>query len=1371
MCDILSLWSKAMPIRDNVNNIPDILNSSRKSLSAILNQIANIQKQVLNARSKPYYMDLSDSMSATFKAFSKDLLQAIKGNQAISQAVVDKIDNIKSDKNYETTLSEIQNSLNNINTSIQNLKINPQIPQPTKTQDNNTQQSPNQQTQISSSQTTANTPQPVPPTPPQPVPPTPPETPVPPTPPNTADTKTGTNPVSELADALQVRDQQGNSKIQNKAEDIASSMLKGVTIVDAIRTSVNYISTNMIKQLQQFENLYTDLRENQRVTADTATKTLNNAISQRQKITEHIGIAVKTQTILEAQRDLLKHFNLAENSILNSATQELAGVLKQNNVQINRETLEFLNNQNLTQDEVKRLGEQLIIASSGENGRIVDMQKLFSDNEKLAQYMMNAQSNGIKAADAQSAYVAEVTKLVNQGMEQTMAQNAALSSLNVKLGNSYLELGNDKSTVLMTQIASSYLPSLDMQNKTISEIMEEVKKVASSSEEEQKRLNDTVNTLVKSGGIGSSLDGMNLQNFFNAQASAITSLETAKQAQNDSMSTVDKMFQGMSEWLQVNVGSHIQGYLFDANMKETEILSHGFKMIEGYLIYLVGKDGINGLFKNLKGNAGTMTDALKGISEGTKGIGGGIGKIGGMLVKAGAAVAVIAAIAVAIKSIYGVVTSWHKESQMHQNGVSATQELERLKEDLDLARMSGDSLKVKSLEEQIKVKDAEINRIALEEEKASDEKANNWGAIGGLGAGALLGLAGVALTATGVGAPLGLAMIAGGAALGGLAGYAITDAVTSEDTEEEQQKVIEKRRASYAEGGLITEEQEALIGEGGKHELILPLTNADRTKTLLDQAKASGQMDPSVRDMLYGQPIKLSLDNSRKTTDEEFTVIESLRDIINEWKDTWFSLYVGKGYVESEFEHYEDGGVVNKEQKAVIGEGGKTEIILPITNAERTKAVLEEAKSSEQMDPEVRKMLYGSLEKVSSVQGKVQQSDKTFNGKLTKGDLMVMAAGSQEGAPYDLRPHNGGFVCNELVGFAAEAANLVKDHSQVGVRNNWDKMQKGTLLTQGEARRGMIGFSGTSKKHGGPTHMGVLSDDDNWWNASGSNAEGTAYTYSKEKAAKEGKETFRATPTSKGTILSKMNKKNMRGFGYFAGTFDEAEQEDFAQFAKIVKSPYTNFLHLLGGVSGSSYNEEPSNVGSTNKEDMELEAKEDIKDTASSEGTVLFDEKSAKSALGFLLRDNNFTNYWGEQKHALGSEILNSVLTDFNENLDNPKVQEALERNSFDAEKAIEGDVTYNDYREGITSFGRAIETRFAQLKDMFIKDQIAFLTDKGILSREARDRMLNQKAIQDLTDSVKSLTAEVRQQNRNNDINNAKGYIAPPKLIANVAL
>lgn len=221
---------------------------------------------------------------------------------------------------------------------------------------------------------------------------------------------------------------------------------------------------------------------------------------------------------------------------------------------------------------------------------------------------------------------------------------------------------------------------------------------------------------------------------------------------------------------------------------------------------------------------------------------------------------------------------------------------------------------------------------------------------------------------------------------------------------------------------------------------------------------------------------------------------------------------IAKNGVKIDVDAMANGGIVSRATPSIVGEAGK-EAILPLTKPSRLTTILDALSDNEKLI--ILKALLG----YGSTSGQSQSSNATV------ADAAIAFARSQIGKPYSI--YSDGYVCNTLVQAAFKNAGLTIPSGTVKSHWNNPRLHKVPI---DQAVAGMIGFSNLSSTTGYPQHMGIITGDGTWINASGSSA-----SFAKGK--------FKASPNSKGVIESAMEMNRywkMVGAGYYDGMFDVA---------------------------------------------------------------------------------------------------------------------------------------------------------------------------------------------------------------------------------------
>lgn len=286
----------------------------------------------------------------------------------------------------------------------------------------------------------------------------------------------------------------------------------------------------------------------------------------------------------------------------------------------------------------------------------------------------------------------------------------------------------------------------------------------------------------------------------------------------------------------------------------------------------LGESVQTGLLMKIERNTNPDSSGMSGLLEGLFGskkpgvtgvVGGTLGKL---LPITGAVVGTAATVGMIYNSVNEYTSSKEQAEEMRKAINESIKNEESLRSQLREARLSGDVRKVEEikriLDESQKRTDQQIDMLesATDREDVSLARgiASGVGGIGGMVGGGLLGggLLGAKLGA--LAGPVGI-VIGGilGAGLGFIGSELIGGLATSDTESELEEKRIRARYLArhgrlneYANGGIITEEEVARLGENNNPEVVIPLTNADKAKELMSQASQVNGVDPNVSDMM-----------------------------------------------------------------------------------------------------------------------------------------------------------------------------------------------------------------------------------------------------------------------------------------------------------------------------------------------------------------------------------------------------------------------------------------------------------------------------------------------------------------------------------------
>lgn len=466
-----------------------------------------------------------------------------------------------------------------------------------------------------------------------------------------------------------------------------------------------------------------------------------------------------------------------------------------------------------------------------------------------------------------------------------------------------------------------------------------------------------------------------------------------------------------------------------------------------------------------------------------------------------------------------------------------------------------------------------------------------------------------------------------------------------------------------------------------------------------------------------------------------------------------------------------EGNVFSQEAVTHIGEGNKTEVVLPATKPERMKDLADQIKDRSDI-PEVSREAFSAMSNALRVLKKESDkkesdkkgSDKEENSYQIISDLVSWAA-SKKGLNYELHgvkdPYTGkkweGFVCNELVwhgldavGYGKLAKRFMYPISTIvyGYPENPSKYPWPGLLQdpdwvsvpQDQIKPGMFVFTGKPGTFEGnkdsdakPTHVGIASSSDHYWNASGS-----ASIYSRSDP-----EGFLRTRTKNNGVRNSAWKPNrFKLAGYFKSMF--------GNYTDSVNAPISEppeFTETMGDVEGTAQ-ELTSTVASLAQS----------KATASTNtGTV-----SGRKPINFgeVVRELDETyKYFMDnprQDMKLKQDLILGILGAKRGNVLNPRELERLSRNVMAESQEVQVDgmpLQFATMREGFENYIRQLEEKYAVLGSMDARMQLKYLTSVGEFSEKQSEAISMQKSMKELSDQIRELSSQVKSMNRDREV------------------
>lgn len=475
-----------------------------------------------------------------------------------------------------------------------------------------------------------------------------------------------------------------------------------------------------------------------------------------------------------------------------------------------------------------------------------------------------------------------------------------------------------------------------------------------------------------------------------------------------------------------------------------------------------------------------------------------------------------------------------------------------------------------------------------------------------------------------------------------------------------------------------------------------------------------------------------------------------------------------------------EGNVFSQEAVTHIGEGNKTEVILPATKPERMKDLADQVKDRSDI-PEVSREAFSAMSnalRALKKESDKKESDKEESDKEEKSyqiisDLVSWAA-SKKGLNYELHgvkdPYTGkkweGFVCNELVwhgldaiGYGKLAKRFMYPISTIvyGYPENPSKYPWPGLLQdpdwvsvpQDQIKPGMFVFTGKPGTFEGnkdsdakPTHVGIASSSDHYWNASGS-----ASIYSRKDP-----EGFLRTRTKNNGVQNSAWKPNrFKLAGYFKSMF--------GNYTDSVNAPISEppeFTETMGDAEGTA-----QDLTSTVASLTQSEA------TASTNTGAVSGRKPIN--FGEVVRELDETyKYFMDkprQDMKLKQDLILGILGAKRGDVLNPRELERLSRNVMAESQEVQVDgmpLQFATMREGFENYIRQLEEKYAVLGSMDARMQLKYLTSVGEFSEKQSEAISMQKSMKELSDQIRELSSQVKSMNRDREVDRLRSSSMP---------
>ena len=476
-----------------------------------------------------------------------------------------------------------------------------------------------------------------------------------------------------------------------------------------------------------------------------------------------------------------------------------------------------------------------------------------------------------------------------------------------------------------------------------------------------------------------------------------------------------------------------------------------------------------------------------------------------------------------------------------------------------------------------------------------------------------------------------------------------------------------------------------------------------------------------------------------------------------------------------------EGNIFTQEAVTHVGEGNKTEAVLPATKPERMKALADQVKDRSDI-PESSREAFSAMS--DSLGKDKKESDKEEKAYQTISDLVNWAA-SKKGLNYELHgvkdPYTGkkweGFVCNELVwhgldaiGYGKLAKRFMYPISTIvyGYPENPSKYPWPGLLQdpdwvsvpQDQIKPGMFVFTGKPGTFEGnkdsdakPTHVGIASSSDHYWNASGS-----ASIYSRNDP-----EGFLRTRTKNNGVQNSAWKPNrFKLAGYFKSMF--------GNYTDSVNAPISEppeFTETMGDVEGTAQDiislNPPESAASMNT--GVVSGRKEA--TASTNTGVVSGRKSSNFAEIIRELDKTY-KYFMDNPHRdrrLKQDLILGILGAKRGDVLNPIELERLSRNVMAESQEVKVDgmpLQFATMREGFENYIRQLEEKYSVLGSMDAKTQLKYLTSIGEFSETQSEAISMQKSMKELSEQIRELSNQVKSMNRDREVDRLRSSSMP---------
>ena len=1041
----------------------------------------------------------------------------------------------------------------------------------------------------------------------------------------------------------------------------------------------------LVSSMDKFEKFNDELRRTYHVNGETSAKIMDATLGARKAVTDSLGIHQTVSDSIKAIKDQVLKNGLNATHLADSTNALVTG-LDKFGVSVNRETLLALDNMKMGEASQRKMLEQIMAAQSGENTIRTDTAKLSQDFEKIVSLAQTSMKTGDETAGMVSKFTKDVQQMVNMGMDQQRAQNLAFADLKTSLGY-YGGQGQDQMWKNMAGFLSS--AGVDVNGMSSKEMQKQLSEIASTNESVAKNIQAYAMALQQKGDDASVKMAMSLMNMTSGRQGHNATVGEAQGGQEIPWT------ERIKDDISATIGGALTGatsFLWGVNGEGTmqDIVKKGFTMV----ILALNAQSITKAFPQ-------VGEWLETTAKGT----GALSKVSGKLLEftskglpkiaAGiqAIAGPIAGILAAVGAVYKIVDSWRSwwrekngreeaESEARDKG----KELAEARKEMERAYQSGDRksyTKLKSrVDELEQAYDDSLGTVIRAKKRENESLGEGIGATGGGVGGAILGFK----WGSKYGGSGKTKLIAGsvGALAGALGFGAMGSGIGSGVSDDDTEENRDKIRAKYysSEGNIFTQEAVTHVGEGNKTEAILPATKPERMKALADQVKDRSDIPESSREAFSA--MSDSLEKDKKEYDK---------------------------------------------------------------------------KESDKKESDK------------------EESDKEEKAYQVISDLVSWAA-SKKGLNYELHgvkdPYTGkkweGFVCNELVWHGLDAVgygNLAKRFMYpistivYGYPENPSKYPWPGLLQdpdwvsvpQDQIKPGMFVFTGKPGTFEGnkdsdakPTHVGIASSSDHYWNASGS-----ASIYSR----KDPEGFLRTRTKNNGVQNSAWRPNRFKLAGYFKSMF--------GNYTDSVNAPISEppeFTETMGDVEGTAQ-DLTNTVTNTVTSLAQSEA------TASTNTGAVSGRKPSSFAEVVRELDETYKYFMDKprQDMKLKQDLILGILGAKRGNVLNPRELERLSRNVMAESQEVKVDgmpLQFATMREGFENYIRQLEEKYSVLGSMDARMQLKYLTSVGEFSETQSEAISMQKSMKELSEQIRELSNQVKSMNRDREVDRLRSSSMP---------